>query len=191
MSAPESVSDVAEERARIGRAVLGAEADFARLLADHYDRIYRLAYRFMGRREDAEDVAQEVCIKLAQHLPGYRFEAPFAVWLSRMVMNTARDALRGRKRRQNRETELFADLEPVAPNENPERLVSAREMLRLVNDLPDGLRAAVILVYCEGMSHAEAGRALACAESTVSWRIHEARKFLQNLLGKEVKHGGI
>ncbi len=187
MNAPDS----ADDRALISRAILGEEADFARLLAAHYDRIYRLAYRFMGRREDAEDVAQEVCIKLAQYLPSYRFEAPFAVWLSRMVMNTARDALRGRNRKQGRETELFDDMELVAPNENPERLAIVRELLQRVNGLPDGLREAVILVYCEGMTHAEAGLALGCAESTVSWRIHEARKYLQALLGKEAKHVGI
>jgi RNA polymerase sigma-70 factor (ECF subfamily) len=189
MNAPEATADFAAERAGIERAMLGDEAEFARLVTTHYDRIYRLAYRFMGRKEDAEDIAQEVCIKLAQHLPSYRFEAPFTAWLSRMVMNTARDGLRGRNRKQSRETELFDDMELVAPNENPERLAIARQLLQRVNNLPDGLREAVILVHCEGMSHTEAGLALGCAETTISWRIHEARKQLQLMLGKETKHG--
>lgn len=179
-----------EERDWISRAMLGEEADFARLVTAYYDRIYRLAWRFTGRREDAEDVAQEVCIKLAQSLANYRFEAPFAAWLSRITMNTARDFLRGRTRRQNRETPLFEDTDIAAPNENPERLAIARQLLRRVNELPDGLREAVILVYCEGMSHSEAGLALGCAESTISWRIHEARKQLKKMLGKEASHAG-
>lgn len=187
MSAPET----AAERALIERAMLGEASDFARLLELHYDRIYRLAWRVVGRREDAEDVAQEVCIKLAQHLAGYRFDAPFTAWLGRMVLNAARDLLRGRTRRQGREVELFADLEVAAPAENPERLALVRQLLRQVDGLPDTLREAVILVYAEGISHAEAAQVLGCAESTVSWRIHEARKALQAAAGKEAGYGGI
>lgn len=179
-----------DEKALIGRAMLGEEEDFARLVTGYYDRIYRLAWRFAGRREDAEDIAQEVCIKLAQNLANYRFEAPFAVWLSRITMNTARDFLRSRTRRQNRETPLFDDMEWEAPGENPEKAAMVRELLFQINLLPDGLKEAVILVYCEGMSHSEAGQALGCAESTISWRIHEARKQLKMLQKKESGHAG-
>ena len=69
------------EEAIIRRAMLGETADFARLVTAHYERIYRLAYRFVGRKEDAEDVAQEVCIKLAHNLNSYRFETlPIGTW---------------------------------------------------------------------------------------------------------------
>lgn len=172
-------SPINDEADCIRRAMLGEAADFARLITAHYERIYRLAYRFVGRREDAEDVAQEVCIKLAHNLPSYRFEAPFNIWLSRMVMNCARDFLRVRTRRQSRETPLFEDAEWVASGVNPEQQASARELLQRVDRLPDGLREAIILVFGEGMSHAEAALALGCAESTISWRIHEARKQMQ------------
>ena len=180
MTAPDPTALSAEsEAACIKRAMLGEAADFARLVTAHYDRIYRLAYRFTGQRADAEDVAQEVCIKLAQNLGSYRFEAPFAIWLSRMVMNSARDCLRARTRKQSREVALFEDAELVQGGADPEQLAAARQGLRAVNRLGETLKEAVILVFGEGMSHAEAALALGCAESTVSWRIHEARKQLQ------------
>ena len=176
----------------IRRAMLGDAAAFARLITAHYDRIYRLAYRCAGRREDAEDVAQEVCIKLAHNLTSYRFEAPFGAWLSRMVLNSARDMLRVRSRRQGRETPLFEDAEWVAGADNPEQLAATRQALALVDRLPEALRETIILVFGEGMSHGEAATVLGCAETTISWRIHEARKqllALQQTPVAEVKHG--
>ncbi len=176
----------------IRRAMLGDAAAFTRLITAHYDRIYRLAYRCAGRREDAEDVAQEVSIKLAQNLTSYRFEAPFGAWLSRMVLNSARDMLRVRSRRQGRETPLFEDAEWLAGTDNPEQRTAARQTLALVDKLPEALRDTIILVFGEGMSHAEVAAVLGCAETTISWRIHEARKQLQALQQQpvaEVKHG--
>ena len=179
------------EEAIIRRAMLGETADFARLVTAHYERIYRLAYRFVGRKEDAEDVAQEVCIKLAHNLNSYRFEAPFSIWLSRMVMNSARDFLRVRTRKQSRESPLFEDAEWVAGGVNPEQQAAARQELARVNALPDGLKEAIILVFGEGLSHAAAALALGCAESTISWRIHEARKILQQPVKSKPVGGGM
>lgn len=179
------------EEAIIRRAMLGETADFARLVTAHYERINRLAYRFVGRKEDAEDVAQEVCIKLAHNLSSYRFEAPFSIWLSRMVMNSARDFLRVRTRKQSRESPLFEDAEWVAGGVNPEQQAAARQELARVNALPDGLKEAIILVFGEGLSHAAAALALGCAESTISWRIHEARKILQQPQKTKPIGGGV
>lgn len=178
-----------DEDTLVRRAMLGEAADFARLVTNHYARIYRLAYRFTGRRDDAEDVAQEACIKLAHHLASFRFEAPFAIWLSRMTMNCARDYLRVRSRKQAREMPLFEDADWVEESADPERQAAARQQLARINDLPEQLRDTIILVFGEGMSHAEAALALGCAESTISWRIHEARKMLRDESDKTATEG--
>lgn len=178
------------DRDLITRAMLGEEEDFARLVELHYDRIYALAYRWLGHREDAQDAAQEACIKLARALPSYRFEAPFRIWVARIVMNTAKDMLRRRQRKYKRETELFEDMEVAAPTENPEKLSMARQFLRIASTLPEGLREAVLLVFGEEMSHAEAALLLGISESTVSWRIHEARKQLKSMMEGRDSHAG-
>jgi RNA polymerase sigma-70 factor (ECF subfamily) len=140
--------------------------------------MYRTAYHFVGRRSDAEDVTQEACVKLVQHLGSYRFEAPFRAWVGSIVVNAARDFLRAKARKAAHEAPLFDDLE-IADHGDPEQLASARQALRAISRLPEDVRAAVVLVFCDGLSHAEAGMVLGCAESTVSWRVHEARKRLR------------
>jgi RNA polymerase sigma-70 factor (ECF subfamily) len=166
------------------RARDGDRDAFARLVERHYDFIYRVAFRLTGRREDAEDVAQDVCARLGRAVKSYRGGAAFTTWLYALTMNAARDGLRKNKRESAR-TEAFGthalvmgEGEPE-PDDGPERLWEA------VRTLPDKQREAVTLVYGEGMSHAEAAEVMAVAEPTVSWHVHEAKKRLKSaLLGR-------
>ena len=61
--------------------------------------------------------------------------------------------------------------------------MQARDAIRAINTLPDKIRETVLLVACEGLSHAEAGKALECSEGTISWRIHEAKTLLKKAGG--------
>jgi len=74
-------------------------------------------------------------------------------------------------------------LDQVPHNPGPPE---AERLQTALGGLPLKLREAVVLVYSEGMSHAEAARVLGCAEATVSWRVHQARRKLKSLMGKEV-----
>src|SRR4051812_20359607 len=94
---------------RLIRQAADGDADaFARLVEEHYMLIYKVAYKWCGRREDAEDVAQEVCIKLPEKLESYRFEAKFTSWLYRIVINAAKDYGRVKGRVATREV-AFAE----------------------------------------------------------------------------------
>lgn len=163
------------------RAREGDRAAFATLVERHYDFIFRVAYRLTGRRDDAEDVAQEVCARLGKAVAGYRGGAAFTTWLYAIVLNAARDSLRRSAREMVRaeafgvHAALVADADP-APDDPAEALWAA------VRELPDKQREAVTLVYGEGLSHAEAADIMAVAEPTVSWHVHEAKKRLRALL---------
>ena len=76
----------------------GCRRSFASLLERHYDRIYRLAWRKVGSRAEAEDIAQDVCVKLATAIGTFRGEAAFSTWLYRIAFTTATDRLRDRQR---------------------------------------------------------------------------------------------
>lgn len=158
-------------------AQAGEVAAFELLLARHYDRIHAFAWRWCGRKEDAEDVTQNVCMTLADKIGSFRFEAAFTSWLYRLTLNAARDWQRGPGRHAGREVELFEEIEAGSFG-NPEQAAESAEMLRQVAALPEKIRAAVLLVHAEGLGHAEAAAALECSEGTVSWRIHEARRLL-------------
>ncbi len=166
----------------VGRAAGGNADAFAALIRCHYDGIYRMAWRWLGSREDAEDVAQEVCIKLGQAIRGFRRDAEFTTWLYRLTYNATLDFMRARKRsRRNHEPDvvvLFKD----RTGESPESNVIGGELWKQVRTLPEQQRDAVLLVYAEDMTHAEAAEIMGCSEKTVSWHLHEARKRLKTRL---------
>lgn len=165
----------------VARAVNGQRQAFAQLLERHYGLIYRVAYKWCGQQSDAEDVAQEVCVKLATALAGFDGRAAFSSWLYRIVINAVRDLQRVGVRRDNR----HAAFGEVSANNSPaeqEAAVATSELWRAVRELPDKQRDAVLLVYAEEMTHAAAATVLGVKESTVSSYVHEARKVLRGLL---------
>jgi RNA polymerase sigma-70 factor, ECF subfamily len=157
-------------------AASGARDAFAQLVERSYGRVYRLAYRFVGSREDAEDVAQTVCVKLATAIRGFRGEARFATWLHRLTVNAALDHLRDKPPDGHDDQAMLA---AESMDAAPDGTVFNQDLWRAVRRLPPQQRDAVLLVYGEDCSHQEAAQALGCAEATVSWHLHEARKALK------------
>jgi RNA polymerase sigma-70 factor (ECF subfamily) len=163
----------------IGLAQKGDRAAFGALVERHYDFVHRVAWRWCGRRADAEDVAQEVCVRLGRAIRDYRGGARFTTWLYALTLNAARDMLR-KSAREAAKLDAFGR-EPHASGEAG--LEERTEALwRAVGSLPDKQRDAVLLVYGEGLSHAAAAQAMGCAEATVSWHVHEAKKRLKQTM---------
>lgn len=155
----------------------GDRASFETLLRRHYDRVHRLAWRLTGSRPDADDLAQEVCCTLVEKMGSFKGEAKFATWLVGITVNACRD-----HRRRGMTLSRFRDgLSALA---RLAALPDGRDMYRqtwLASDLArldPLLRDTVVLVVGEDLTHAEAASVLGVAESTVSWRIHEARRHL-------------
>lgn len=155
---------------------------FEALLENHYDRIYRAAWRSTGSREDAQDVAQDVCIKLGSALLSFRAESSFTTWLYRITLNAASDFRRNSRSRDHIPVESLADT-LASPDESAEAHLIRTELWDAVRALPPQQRDAVLLVYGEDLSHREAGEALGCTEATLSWHLHAARKKLKLLIG--------
>lgn len=165
------------------RAGQGCRASFSLLLERHYDLVWRQAWRIMGNRERAEDAAQDVCVKLASAIGSFRGDAKFTTWLHRIVYTTALDAVRATQRMQPAEPSEIIRLadhtqlqDGVEDNDDPGGLWTA------VRSLPPQQRDAILFVYGEEMSHAEAASIMGCSEKTVSWHVHEAKKRLKVLL---------
>jgi RNA polymerase sigma-70 factor (ECF subfamily) len=163
------------------RAAAGCRASFGSLLERHYDRIYRLAWRWSGSRSAAEDIAQDVAVKLARAIRSYRAEAAFGTWLHRITYTTTIDFLRSNQRSVAVDPSEIARLADGA-GENPEQAEDGTDLWSAVRSLPAQQRDAVLLVYAEDMSHAEAAAVMGCSEKTVSWHLHEARKRWKILL---------
>lgn len=176
--------DKAEEQ-RLIRAAQGGDAQAFEVLVNmHYETMYKMAFKWCGNKTDAEDITQEACIKLARGIGAFRFESAFTSWLYRLVINTAKDWYRKTGKEPSSD-----GLETAQIASKSEDAVYTNEILAQIHKLPEGEKEALLLVMGEGLSHKEAGKILGCKESTVSWRIHEARKKLSAFKGQEQKYG--
>lgn len=164
------------------KAAAGCRASFAALLERHYDRVYRLAWRWCGARETAEDVAQDVVVKLAGTIRSFRGEAEFATWLHRIAYTTAADHMRTTQRVVTLAPSNVVMLADRASEETPETAVIGQQLWQAVRALPPQQRDAVLLVYGEDLSHQEAAAIMGCSENTVSWHVHEAKKRLKTMI---------
>ncbi|MBA4130106.1 MAG: RNA polymerase subunit sigma-70 [Hyphomicrobium sp.] len=163
-------------------AAAGDRRAFATLLDRHYDRIYRLAWRWCGARDRAEDIAQEVCVKLAQSIATFRGDAAFKSWLYRLAYTTAVDHIRANQRLVTLQPSDMLSVVDGAGGVTQDDTIEGQELWRAVRALPPQQRDAVLLVYAEDLSHAEAASILGCTKNTVSWHLHEARKRLKTFL---------
>ena len=177
--------DGMSSRALVEKAAGGCRESFAALLEAYYARIYRLAWRFCGSQPLAEDIAQDVCVKLATAIRDYRGEAAFSTWVWRITYTTAIDRIRAAQHMLYVEPSAMAELAGASPDArapSPEDDLAAAELWLAVRRLPPQQRDAVLLVYGEDMSHAEAAKIMGCQEKTVSWHLHEAKKRLKTVL---------
>ena len=170
----------------VARAVAGDRAGFAALVSRHYDMVFRVAWKWCGNREDAEDIAQDVCVRLGQTIRSYSGQAKFTTWLYRVVLNAARDHYRKRASHAKKldawaKEPTRPDIQEAVQDKGNEE---AEELWAAVRQLPPKQRDSVLLVYGEGLSHLEAATAMECAEGTVSSNISDAKKRLKVLLNE-------
>lgn len=167
----------------ISKAIGGDARAFAQLVEMHYDFIHSTAWKWTRNRVDAEDVAQDVCVRLASAIRSFRGEGRFRTWLYALVLNAVRDLARKAVRDRRRAEEWMND---PAIHGSPVDEDGMQEIWTAVQTLSPKQRDCVMLVYSEGLDHGEAAEVLGCSEPTVSWHLHEARKRLRVILGREV-----
>lgn len=163
----------------------GAEA-FEYLVKRHYLTVYKVSYKWCGVREDAEDIAQEVFVKLARKLKTFGRKSSFRTWLYRITVNTAKDFCRKAGTKRAYETAFAAERSQDNPGSQEDERLDAARLYKSLDKLPEKQKMAVLLVLSEGLSHKEAARVLRCPEATVSWRIFQAKKRLKKSLEHEI-----
>ena len=173
----------------------GDEAAFAELIKRHESRVFRLLYRMMGSREDAEDLTQETFLSLHRHGHRFRAEARFSTFVYRVAANAAlnrrRSLGRGRARIEKlKHRQLAGDDLPSSPRDPEDSMlgVELSEHVKVaLGELSPSLRMPVVLYDIEGLAYGEIAKILGIAEGTVKSRIHRARgalrEHLKQLLG--------
>ncbi len=144
---------------------------------------FRVAYSVLRNHSDAEDVAQEACIRAHRHFASLRDRDRFRSWLVRLTWRLALDWRRGQRRRDTREDTLARLSPPVGDAERD--LVAqdrSRRLWAAIDELPERLRLVVVLAAIEGHGGREVAALLRIPEGTVKSRLHEARRRLQERL---------
>ena len=140
--------------------------------------VYRLAYARTGSRADAEDVMQEVFLRLVGKRPDFRDDDHCRAWLLRVTVNCANDLFRSAWRR--RTVALTEDLTAPGPEEGGE--------LAAVLELPEAYRVPIHLFYYEELSVAEIAAVLGKSEGAVKTRLSRGRELLREKLKGAVEH---
>jgi RNA polymerase sigma-70 factor (ECF subfamily) len=159
----------------------GDEAAWRELVQRHTRKVFGLAYRFTGRVDAAEDLTQEVFVKVYQTLGRYReADGPFGAWLMAVARNHAIDQYRRGRQERLRRAEDPAILETVpAREEHPVASLERDERARLVHRglraLPPELRQPLVLCDLQGLPYDEIAAILAIPLGTVKSRINRAR----------------
>ncbi len=166
-------------------AAAGGDGEaFATLLARRYDDLFRLAFRLLGSRSDAEDLTQDVCAALPAKLLNYRAESRFSTWAYRVVVNAAHDRRR-RAATRAKASDGWGDYETNRRASDAETESQIDWLTETMKALPGDIRDTLALLLDEEMTHAEAGKVLNVSEGTISWRMSEAKKRLRALAHKE------
>jgi RNA polymerase sigma-70 factor (ECF subfamily) len=172
-----------DERQWVERCLAGDPESFRPLVDRYQDRVYGLAYRLTGNREDARELAQEVFLRAYRRLDSFDLARSFGTWIGTIAANVSRDRLRRLARGEPRAVPEFPGRAGDSPDP-PAEAVKAEEAERLraaVRELPDESRALVEMRYFEELDLAEMAERTGLPRSTLKVRLFRLRK---ELLGR-------
>ncbi|HYY34193.1 MAG TPA: RNA polymerase sigma factor [Gaiellaceae bacterium] len=167
------------------KAQRGDERAFRVILNTYETPVFNYVLRMVGDRALAEDLSQEIFLRIYQGLPGFSLRCRFTTWLFQVAKNRVLDELRARERKPQ-STLTLDDLPPLeVVDAPPERVETIDAVWRAVADLNADLKMALLLRDVVGLSYTEIADALEITLATVKWRIFKAREEVQLALVRE------
>jgi RNA polymerase sigma-70 factor, ECF subfamily len=187
-----------EDRELVARCQRGDPLAFEELVRKYQQSVLNLAYHYIGNRNEVEDVAQKIFTKLYFSLPKFDIRRPFFPWLYRITINQCYDELRHMRRRKLR---TFSELS-LEETGSVEKLINQNEALpdsdenrqemqallhRILDQLPDRQRMAIVLRDIEDIPYAKIADTMKCTEQAARLKVFRARARLKILMGKALK----
>ncbi len=176
----------------VERVQAGDQSAFNLLVLKYQHRVLKLVGRFVSDPSEAQDVAQEACLKAYRALGSFRGESAFYTWLYRIAINTAKNALVAQRRRpvdfdlDAQDPEAFERQAKLKESDTPVGVLLTEEIRQVVEkameQLPEDLRTAIVLRELDGLSYEEIAEAMDCPVGTVRSRIFRAREAIDKKL---------
>ncbi|MPY87739.1 MAG: sigma-70 family RNA polymerase sigma factor [Luteitalea sp.] len=184
---------MASDEELVARSAGGDLESFNQLVLRWERPIYALAYRVIGREEDARDVCQETFLRAFRSLSAFRGQAKFSSWLYRIALNLCRDWIRRQKRTPLVQAPEGVDIVELAgeqgPVESVDELVARRDLgaivARAMVALTDDQRSAIVLKEYQGLTFQEISDLLGCPLSTVKTRLYQGLAVLRRELERQ------
>jgi RNA polymerase sigma-70 factor (ECF subfamily) len=178
----------------VARSKTGDIDSFNQLVKRWERPIFALAYRTLGREEDARDVTQETFLRAFRALSGFKGDAKFSSWLYRIALNLCRDWMRKERRAPLVAVPEGVDVEQLAAERGPVETVEdlaarselSREVARAMESLPAEQRQAIILKEYHGLTVQEIADLMKCPLSTVKTRVYQGLSTLRKQLGQQM-----
>ena len=173
------MKDGPTDRELVLRAMNGDDAAFGVLVQRHERRVYNLAFRMLGRPEEARDAAQDALLSCYRRLGSFRGDAAFSTWLHRIVVNACYDLLRKRAHEPLPQAEMT---EPPPASDHADRAATAIDVQRALLTLPKEFRAVLIMHDAQGFPYEDIAATLEIPVGTVKSRLHRGRIALARAL---------
>jgi RNA polymerase sigma-70 factor, ECF subfamily len=171
--------DRGPDAALLAAHVAGDPDAFAELVRRHRDRLWAVALRTIGDREEASDAVQEALLSAYRRAGTFRGDSAVTTWLHRIVVNACLDRIR---RRSSRPTSPIGELDPPSRRDDSASAELRIDVDRALARIPEGQRLALVLVDMQGLPVAEAAQILGVPEGTVKSRCARGRAALAPLL---------
>jgi RNA polymerase sigma-70 factor, ECF subfamily len=168
----------------------GDEEAFSLIVAEYQLPVFNYVFRLVGDRELAEDLTQDVFLRVFHALPQFALRSTFKTWLFQVAKNRVLDEFRARERRPH--TVIDIEEAPPVPALDPslERSELLDAVWRAIENLSADLKMPLLLRDVVGLSYTEIAEALEVALPTVRWRIYQAREDVQRALAHQGIHRG-
>jgi len=191
-----SDSTASADWALVQQCAAGDDLACTRLVTDHQRMVFQLALHLLGDPQEAQDLAQEVFLKVFRTLPQFRGQSTLRTWIYRIVVNQASNRQRWwRRRKKSQQVALeehaatHGELPEVRNFAMPDRVLQQREVAGRVwgalDALPFDQRAVIVLREIDGLSYEEIATSLNVAVGTVKSRLARARESLRLALGAQ------
>jgi RNA polymerase sigma-70 factor (ECF subfamily) len=180
----------------VARSIDGDVDSFNQLVLRWERPIYALAYRVIGREEEARDIVQETFLRAFRGIKNFRGQAKFSSWVYRIALNLCRDWIRRERRAPIQATPEGIDLVELAAEQGPaesiEELVARHDLSKAVAEamalLPEEQRTAIILKEYHGMTFQEIADLQGCPLSTVKTRLYQGLTVLRRHLQQQGRY---
>lgn len=162
----------------IKRLKEGDPGAFDELVDQYKNQLFAFIIRIVTDHAAAEDIFQETWIKVIRSVGRFRGDSKLSTWLFQIALNQCRDAMRKKGRHIHVSLEAAEEI-AGKPTMDVEKMATSDQVRKMVGELPDKMREAVVLKYYHDLNDLEISEVIGCPEGTVKSRLHRAAKILR------------